>query len=95
MAGPRLLVMKGLVTARRSSRPTREQREADRRRAEKAQAVWLAREQQTHEQFRRQREREDRQVYLQAQRDLAAERTTAAQARVHALTAVLSDTLER
>ncbi len=81
--------------ARRSGRPTREQRETDRRRAEKAHAAWLAREQKADEQLRRQQEREDRQTYLQAQRDLAAERTEAAEARVHALTAVLSDTLER
>jgi hypothetical protein len=55
------------------------QRETERRRKEKAYAAGLAREQKADDQLRRQQEREDRQAYLQAQRDLAAERTEAAE----------------
>ncbi len=81
--------------AGRSSRSPREQREAERRRAEKAYAAWLAREQKADEQLRRQQKREDRQAYLQDQRELAAELTEAAETRVRELTAVLSDTLDQ
>ncbi len=81
--------------ARGSGRSDREKRRAEQRRAERAHAAWVAREQRASEQVRRQQQRDDRQTYLQDQHNLAAARTEATEVQLRALTGVLSGVLDR